>query len=133
MITLWVFIERCKLFSMIEFLFYIFQNFTFHPSHQNWLWQAHAAWHSSQSVGVYISKTLLQCNNRAQWIPYWSCCKKTNWKHLFTISLDHHVVFSGSPKFKKIKSRVWHKQRQLLVCVFPQYLYVCIHQSRALQ
>lgn len=27
------------------------------------------------------------------------------------------------------------KQRQLLVCLFPQYLpvYVCIHQSRALQ
>lgn len=88
-----------------------------------------AAWHSSQSVWVYtvyISETLLQCNNRAQWIPYWSWCKKTNWKHLFTILLDHHGVFSGSSKLKKKNPGYGIKERQLLVCLFS-WVYIRLY------
>lgn len=140
------FIKRWrKLFSniyyRIEFIFWFFKtlHFTSVITHQNWLWQANTAWHSSQSDGVYIyiSKTLLQCNNRAQWIPYWSHCMKTNWKHLFTILLDHHGVVSGSPKLKKKKFQgmALNRGNYWFAC-FPSIyrpVYVCIHQSRALQ
>lgn len=140
MILLWVVsIERCKLFSIFirnSFFFSFLKLYISPQSSEDWLWQANAAWHSSQSVWVYtvyISETLLQCNNRAQWIPYWSCCKKTNWKHLFIILLDHHGVFSGSSKLKKkIQSMALRRGNYWFAC-FPECLYVCIHQSRAFQ
>lgn len=136
MILLWVVsIERCKLFSIYirnSFFFSFLKLYISPQSSEDWLWQVNAAWHSSQSVWVYtvyISKTLLQCNNRAQWIPYWSCCKKTNWKHLFTILLDHHGVFSGSSKLKKKKNPGYGiKERQLLVCLFS-WVSKCLYSS----
>lgn len=124
-----------KIYFRIELILIIFKtlHFTSVITHQNRLWQANAAWHSSQSVGVYISKTLLQCNNRSQWIPYWSRCMKTNWKHLFTILLDHHGVVSGSPKLKKKKFQgmALNRGNYWFAC-FPsiyQYMFVFTNQG----
>lgn len=126
MILLWVVsIERCKLFSIYirNSFFFLFWNFTFHLSHQKidydkLMLPGIVPNPLGNIYTVCISKTLLQCNNRAQWIPYWSCCKKTNWKHLFIILLDHHGVFSGSSKLKKKNPGYGIKERQLLVCLF---------------
>lgn len=45
-----------KIYFRIELILIIFKtlHFTSVITHQNWLWQANTAWHSSQSDGVYI-------------------------------------------------------------------------------
>lgn len=124
MILLWVVsIERCKLFSIYirnSFFFSFLKLYISPQSSEDWLWQANAAWHSSQSVGVIY----IQC-------VYQKLCYNVttghNGSHIdpvvrrqieSTCLLDHHGVFSGSSKLKKKNPGYGIKERQLLVCLF---------------
>lgn len=123
----------------IHFSFSFLKLYISPQSSEDWLWQANAAWHSSQSVGVIYIQCVYQklCynvttgHNGSHIDPVVkrqieSTCLPSCW-------IIMGSSFSGSSKLKKkIQSMALRRGNYWFAC-FPECLYVCIHQSRALQ
>lgn len=109
----------------IHFFFSFLKLYISPQSSEDWLWQANAAWHSSQSVGVIYIQCVYQklCYNvttghngshidRIVRRQIKSTCLPSCW-------IIMGSSFSGSSKLKKKKNPGYGiKERQLLVCLF---------------
>lgn len=142
MILLWVVsIERCKLFSIYirnSFFFSFLKLYISPQSSEDWLWQANAAWHSSQSVGVIYIQCVYQklCYNVTTG-HNGSHIDRVVRRQIESTCLPSCWIIMGSsldlPNLKKkIQGMALRRGNYWFAC-FPECLYVCIHQSRAFQ
>lgn len=122
-----------------KFIFFSFLKLYISPqSSEDWLWQANAAWHSSQSVGVIY----IQC-------VYQKLCYNVTTGHngshidpvvkrqIESTCLSSCWIIMGSsldlPNWKKKIQGIALRRGNYWFACFPECLYVCIHQSRAFQ